>query len=99
MGRSKRGEQAGRKSAAPKKPPAKPPVAGVRARFPATCSLCDRAIPVGAVIKSYGEEWVHKPCWEAAVARNRVLEGETFRSQARPSYRRGNTPGASRKAN
>ncbi len=75
---------------------------GVTATRPGRCPICLRPFAVGTPIgKCVDGQWAHASCAGAhqAAARNKaeILAGETYRSRRQSTWRRGASPGSSRR--
>jgi hypothetical protein len=89
-----------RQPSKPKNTPSKPngtDTAGIPARFPGTCAVCDRGYAEGTRIRKTPDgKWGHAACAapRSAFARNKAMieAGETFRSQKPSNWRRGEGP-------
>lgn len=79
-----------------KKPSAVPQTKGVKAEHAGTCPVCERRYNQGAAIGRTEKGWGHKVCADAVRETERIRAGETFRSRAQSTWRRGASPSSSR---
>lgn len=79
-----------------------PKTVGLTATRPGRCPICLRLFAVGTPIgKCVDGQWAHASCSGAqqVAARNKaqILAGETYRTHQKSTWRRGSSPGSSRR--